>query len=133
MTAETGGPFMIATLPPSVQLVDDELAGLLAGLDVVGLDRGVRALGGDVDRDHDDARRLRPLDRRLDRLRVGGVDQDQVDARGDEVVDLGVLLVQVVVGRDRGHRDVVAADLLGLGLGALGDLDEERVAEAADA
>ena len=32
---------------------------------------------------------------------VGGVEQDHVDAGGDEVVDLVELLVQVVVGRGR--------------------------------
>ena len=52
----------------AAELVDDVLAGDLAGLDVVGLHRGVGAGGGDVDRHHHDAGRLRPLDRRGDRL-----------------------------------------------------------------
>ena len=43
----------------AVQLVGDVLAGDLAGLDIVGLHRGVGAGGGDVDRDDDDAGRLR--------------------------------------------------------------------------
>ena len=81
----------------AAELVDDVLAGDLAGLDVVGLHRGV---GARRPRRRPRRRRCRPpapLDRRRDRLRVGGVEQDQVDAGGDEVVDLGELLVEVVV------------------------------------
>ena len=116
----------------AVQLVDDVLAGLLAGFDVVGGDRGGRPLGGDIDRDGDDAGRLQADHGRLDRDRIGGVDQHQIDAGCDEVVDLGGLLVQVIVGRYRRDRDVGAADLLGPRFGALDHLDEEGVAEAAD-
>ena len=131
ITAETCGPFwMIDLAALGAELVGDVLAGDLAGLDVVGLHRGVGAGRGDVDRDHHDPGRLRPLDRRGDRLGVGGVEQDHVDARGDEVVDLVELLVQVVVGRGGVDRDV-RVDLLGLGLGALGQGHEERVAERA--
>ena len=97
-----------------------KLARELAGLDVVGLHRGIGAGGGHVDRHHHDAGGLRLLHRRLDRLRVGGVEQDHVDVSGDEVVDLRELLVQVVVGRHR--RDLhVRIDLLRLRLRALGD------------
>ena len=53
----------------AADLVGDVLAGDLAGLDVVGLHRGVGPGGGDVDRDDDDAGRLGALDRRRDRLR----------------------------------------------------------------
>ena len=49
-------------------LVGQELAGDLARLDVVGLHRGVGPCRRDVDRDDDDAGRLRPLDGRRDRL-----------------------------------------------------------------
>ena len=50
---------------------------------------------------------------------------------GDEVVDLRDLLVEVVVGRDRGDLDV-RVDLLGAVLDALDRGDEERIAEQAD-
>ena len=110
------------------ELVGDVLAGDLAGLDIVGLHRGIGPGCRDVDRDHHHPRSLRPLDRRRDRVRVGRVDQDHVDARRDEIVDLGELLVQVVVGRGRVHLNV-GVDLLGLCLGTLGEGDEERVAE----
>ncbi len=116
----------------AVQLLGDVVAGLLAGFDVVGGDRGGRTLGGDVHRDGDDAGRLQADHRRLDRDRIGGVDQHQIDAGSDEVVDLGGLLVQVVVGGHRRDGDARAADLLGLRFGALDDLDEEGIAEAAD-
>ena len=116
----------------AVQLVDDVLASLLAGFDVVGGDRGGGPLGGDVHRDGDDAGRLQADHGRLDRDRIGGVDQHQIDAGGDEVVDLGGLLVQVIVGRNRRDGDVAAGNLLGPRFGALDDLDEEGVAEAAD-
>ena len=131
ITAETCGPFLMTTLPLPFELVDDVLAGDLAGLDVVGLTVASAPGGGDVDRDHDDAGRLRPLDRRLDRLRVGGVEQDHVDAGGDEVVDLGELLVQVVVGRD---RRTLTFGLISLALASapLRQCDEERIAERAD-
>ena len=132
ITDETCGPFWMTTLPLPPILSAMILAGDLARLDVVRLHRGVGPGRGDVDRDDDDARRLGALHRRRDRLRVGRVEQDQVDAGGDEVVDLGELLVQVVVGRDRRDLDV-RVDLLGLVLGALDERDEERIAERADA
>ena len=52
----------------AAELVDDVLAGDLAGLDVVRRHRGVGAFGRRVHRDHDDAGRLRLLDRGPDRL-----------------------------------------------------------------
>ena len=116
----------------AVQLLGDVLAGLLAGFDVVGGDRGGGTLGGDVHRDGDDAGRLQADHGRLDRDRIGRVDQHQIDAGRDEVVDLGGLLVQVIVGGYRRDGDVPAGDLLGPRFGALDDLDEEGVAEAAD-
>ncbi len=57
-------------------------------------------------------------DRRLDRFRVAGVEQDQVHAGRDEIVDLGVLLAKVVVEPDGGDLDV-RVGLLRLELGAL--------------
>ena len=53
------------------------------------------------------------------------------DARGDEIVDLRDLLAEVIFEADRGDLDV-GIGLLGLELRALGQGDEERVAERAE-
>ncbi len=108
------------------QLVDDVLAGDLAGLDVVGGHRGVGAFGRGVDGNDDDAGGLRLLDRRADRLGIAGVEQDQVDAGGDEIVDLGDLLAEVIFEADGGDLHV-GVSLLGLEFGALRQCDEERM------
>ncbi|MHC2315503.1 hypothetical protein ACVIHC_002549 [Bradyrhizobium diazoefficiens] len=60
-----------------------------------------------------------------------GVQQDQVDAGGDEIVDLGDLLAEVVFEADRGDLHI-GIGLLGLELGALRQRDEERVAQRAE-
>src|SRR4029079_17105286 len=87
---------------------------------------GVGAFGRGVDRDDHDARRLRLLDRRPDRLWIAGIQQDQVDAGGNEIVDLGDLLAEVVFEADR--RDLhIGIGLPGLELGALRQRDEERI------
>ena len=41
ITAETCGPFWMIDVALAAELLDDELAGDLAGLDVVGLDGGI--------------------------------------------------------------------------------------------
>ena len=95
----------------AAELLDDELAGDLAGLHVVGLHGRVGAVGRHVDAHHHDAGLLGLLQRGLDGLGVDRVDEDHVDPRGDEAVDLRELLVEVVVGRQRRDLDgrVVAA------------------------
>ena len=98
ITEETCGPFSMITSPLPPILSTMYWQAISPAWMLFGHHRGVRPLGRDVDRHDDDAGRLRPLDRRRDRLGVGGVEQDQVDARGDEIVDLGDLLVR---GRSR--------------------------------
>ena len=70
------------------QMVDNVLAGERAGLDVVGHDGDVGALRADVEGRDDDAGLVGALDRRSDGLRVDGVEHDDIDAGGDEIVDL---------------------------------------------
>ena len=99
ITEETCGPFWMMTLPLPPSLSTMYWQAISPAWTLLVCTVASAPGGRDVDRHHDDAGRLRLLDRRLDRLRVGGVDQDHVDAGGDEVVDLRELLVQVVVGR----------------------------------
>ena len=109
---ETCGPLMMIDVTLAAELVGKELAAELAGLDVVGLDGDVRSGGRDVDRDHEDAGVLRALDGGAAGLRVGGVEQDQVHTRGDEAVDLGELLVQLIIGLGlvEIHRELTTAE-----------------------
>ena len=89
------------------------------------------ALGRGIDRDHDDAGRLGSFDRRLDGLRIAGVEQDQIDAGGDEIIDLGILLAQIVVEADR--RDLhIGIGLFRLELRSFRQRDEERIAHRAE-
>jgi hypothetical protein len=55
-------------------------------MDVVGGHRGIGAFGRGVHGDDDDARCLCILDRRPDSLGIAGVQEDQVDTGGDEIV-----------------------------------------------
>jgi hypothetical protein len=65
-----------------------------------------------------------------DGLRIAGVQEDQVDAGGDEVVDLGHLLAEVVFKADR--RDLhIGIGLSGFEFGTLRQSDEKRVAQRA--
>src|SRR6266702_907985 len=114
----------------AAELVDDVLAGDLASLDIVCGHRGVGAFGCGIHRDDDDACRLCFLDRWPDGLRIAGVQEDQVDAGGDEVVDLGHLLAEVVFKADR--RDLhIGIGLSGFEFGTLRQSDEKRVAQRA--
>ena len=115
-------------IPLAADLLGQVLAGQLAGLSIVGLDGGVRAGGGDIDRDDDDPGLLRPLDGGEDCPWIGRIEQNEVHSCGDEVVHLAELLVQIVVGRSRRHLNV-RVDLLGLRLGPFCHGDEERVPE----
>ncbi|CAM2151708.1 hypothetical protein PT2222_260113 [Paraburkholderia tropica] len=112
----------------AVDLLREVFAGDRAGLHVVGLHGGVGARGAHVHGQHHDAGRARLAHGGLDGFRIGGVQQDHVDVRRDEVVDLRELLVQIVVG---GHgRDLrVRIDLFGLRFRALHDGHEVRIAQ----
>ena len=100
------------------ELVGDELAGDLAGLDIVGLHGGVGAGGRDVDATTTMPAACARLIAGAMALGSAALTRIMSTPGGDEVVDLGELLVQVVVGRGGVDLDV-RVDLLGLGLGAL--------------
>ena len=55
----------------------------------------------------------------------------KIDARRDEIVDLGDLLPEIIFEADRGDLDV-GIGFLRLELGAFGQGDEERIAERAE-
>ena len=59
-----------------------------------------RPLGARVDADDRDTGIERFLDRRRDRLGVGGIDKDDVGTRGDHRIDGSDLLVEIVVMGD---------------------------------
>ncbi len=115
----------------AARVVDQILAGDLARLDVVGHHGHVGTRGGDIEGCDYDACSLRLLNGRLDRLGVDSVQHDDIDAGGDEAVDLRDLLVQVVVGGYRRDLDI-RIDLSGGVLDALDGRDEEGIAEQAD-
>src|SRR6266511_5394670 len=105
------------------------LADEHAGLEVVGGEQrvgGVLRLGGGVLRDHQHAGVARLLDRGDDRLGVARGDQDPLDPGRDHVLDGGDL-AGVVAVELAGGRQQLGALGLGLLLGALLHLDEERV------
>ena len=86
ITAVTGGPLTITTLPLPCRRSTMRLARFRAGHRVVGHDRRIGIVGADVDRDHDDARIARLLQHGGNALRVGRVDDEEVDLVGDEIV-----------------------------------------------
>src|SRR6516225_2673370 len=90
----------------AAHLFDQVFAGDRAGLDVVGLDGHVGARCPRVGRDDGNAALVGAVDRRLDGVRVAGAQHDQVDAGGDEGVDLGVLRGRVKIVLDGGDLDV---------------------------
>src|SRR5690606_27223220 len=81
--------------------VDNVLAGFLAGLNVVGHHCNVGAGCGNIKGGDDDASVTRTFDGGCNGAGINGVQHDDVDARGDEVIDLGNLLVQIIIGGNR--------------------------------
>ena len=106
------------------------MAGDLAGLNIVCGHRSVRAFGCRVHGDDDDASRLRLLDRGPNGLGIAGIEEDQVNAGGDEIVDLGHLLAEIVFKADGGDLHI-GIGLLRLELGPPRERHEERVAHRA--
>ena len=100
----------------AAHLVDQIFAGDRSGLGVVGFDGGIGTLGLGIDGDHNDAGRLGAADRRGDGIGIAGIEKDKVDAGGDEIVDLVILLAQIVVEADGGDL-YVRVGLLCLELG----------------
>ena len=101
-----------ASMPISFDLRLGVLADQLAGLEVVRREKrvdGALRLGRRVERDHDHARGACLLDRRDDRLGVGGHDEDALGALRRHVLDRGDLTRVVRVGlAGRGEQlDVV--------------------------
>ena len=103
------------------QLTGLDAAGVVVGADVGG---DVDAVGRHVDGDHLDAGLLGLLDHRLDALAVDRRQHDDVDALDDEVLDVGELLVEVLIGDRHFELDVLGG---GLGLHGIGELDVERM------
>jgi hypothetical protein len=96
---------------------------------VVGGERGVDCVlgvGCGVERDDDDARVARLLDRVEHSGRGVRSDQDALDALADHVLDGRNLTLVVTVERTR-QRDQLGAVLVGLGLGGLAQLHEVRI------
>jgi hypothetical protein len=79
----------------AAHLLEEIVAGLLTGLDGIGHDHSIRALGRRVDGDHDDACVLGAGDGRLNTCLIHGRDHDEIDALLDEGVDLGVLVCEI--------------------------------------
>ncbi len=91
--------------------------------------RQLRAgLRAEVDVDQRDARLGGGVGDRLGRGRIGGVDDDRIDAAGDEVLHLAQLLADVALGILDLQVDL--ADLAGPGLHGVRDLDQELVGGA---
>ena len=78
----------------ALELSRDVLASDFASLYVVRRHGGVGGLSGRIDRHDDDARSLGFLDGRADGGGIAGVEQNEIDARGNEIVDLVNLLVR---------------------------------------
>ena len=105
------------------------LADQQPGLVVVGRERrvgGVGRLGRRVERDHQQPRLARLVERRHDRLGVARRDQEALRAGRDQVLDRGdlALVVAVLLARERLQ---LRARLAPPALGALLHLHEERV------
>ncbi|MCY1239268.1 hypothetical protein D9M72_520550 [compost metagenome] len=83
-----------------------------------------RAVGWHVDGDHLDAGLLGLFDCGAHALAIDRRDDDHVDALDDEILDVGELLVEVLVGDRNFERDVL---LFRLGFHRVGKLDVERV------
>lgn len=103
-----------------------ELARLHAAGEIIGADmrRHRRAISGNVDGDHLDAGFFRLCDGGAYALAVDRRNDDHINALDDEVLDVGELLVEVLIGDRHLERDVL---LLGFGFHRLGELDVERV------
>ena len=131
ITEETWGPFSMMTLPFLPSLSMKYWHAIWPAWDVVGGHRRVRAIGIGVDRHDLDAGRLGLLNGGPERLHVTRVEQDEIDAGRDEIVDLVDLLAEIVIVA-KGQQLDVRVGLLGLDLGALGERDEERIAERSE-
>ena len=110
--------------PVSLQPLAHRFADEAPHRDIVAADMGDRAAAhGPVDGDDRNPGGFRGLYRRDHGVRVHGIDDQDVDAPGDQVLDVVVLAVHVAVGVEEDQRVRLR---LGSGRRSLHQLDIER-------
>ncbi len=124
--------FQLHHLALAAQLLYDPLTGRLSDPHVIGADEAgvLVAQDGPVQDDHRDARVDCPGHRLGERGGLFGADDDQVDAGGDELLDVGPLLERVVLGVLEDGLEPVGV-LLGGGLDVGVHLHAPRLAQVA--
>ena len=127
----TGNTFQLSNLSTFAQGVHDELGSQLGTQNVVRCDLAVNlnTVDSAVNADDTDALCLGSLNGTGDGIGVDGVHDQDADALGDQVLDVGNLLGHVVAGID--HRQL-CAQLGSGGLGTLSQGDEEGIVQSGD-